>query len=110
MGIFHKQKQGIGSAEQRRYPRRQSDGTQVYLYARGGGSQRCRVRDISRAGMFIETDASLALALPVELAFTCLHTHCIVKIYRRSGYVARAADDGVVVLFFNRYLARDSAR
>ena len=61
--------------------------------------------DISRVGMFVETSTSLPLALPVELAFTCLHTHRIVKMYRRSAYVARTSENGVAVLFLDRYLA-----
>lgn len=106
MGIFSKRKQtSARPAERRRYPRRHADGTQVYLYSRGGNSQRCKVRDISRAGMFIETENSLPLAIPVELAFTCLHTRQIVKMYRRTAYVARVTDDGVVALFFDRRLA-----
>lgn len=105
MGIFRSRKQSMSSSERRRYLRRQSDGAQVYLYAHGKKSQRCKVRDISRAGMFVETDAALPLAEMVELAFTCLHTRRIVKIYRRSAYVARASEDGVAVLFFDRGLA-----
>lgn len=105
MSIFRKRKQGMRSAERRRYPRRHTDGSQVYLYTQGVGTQRCNVRNISRAGMFVETATSLPLTLPVELAFTCLHTRQIVKIYRRSAYIARASEDGVVVLFFDRHLA-----
>ena len=102
MGIFRKRKQGISLAERRRYPRRHAERTQVHLYAQGESVQRCKVRDISRAGIFILTDIVLPPALPVELAFTCLHSRQIVKIYRRSAYVARAAEDGVAVLFFDR--------
>jgi hypothetical protein len=105
MGIFRKRKQGMGSTERRRHPRWHSDGTQVHLYVQGESAQRCKVRDISRAGMFIETETSLPLALPVELAFTCLYTRQIVKIYRRSAYVARDSDHGVAVLFFDKHMA-----
>jgi hypothetical protein len=31
-----------------------------------------------------------------------MHTRQLVKIYRRSAYVARASEDGIVVLFFDR--------
>jgi PilZ domain len=102
MGIFYQRKQGERLTERRRYPRRPSEGTQVYVYAQGESVMRCKVRDISRAGALILTDIVLPLALPVELAFTCLHTRQIVKIYRRSAYVARASEDGVVALFFYR--------
>ena len=105
MSIFSKPKQGTRAAERRRYPRRHADGTQVYLYAKAGRAQRYDVRDISRAGMFVETSTSLPLAIPVELAFTCLYTRQIVKMYRRTAYVARASEDGVVLLFFDRRLA-----
>jgi hypothetical protein len=104
MGIFRKRKQGESLAERRRCPRRPSEGTQVYLHAQGESIMRCKVRDISRTGALILTDIVLPLALPVELAFTCLHTRQIMKIYRRSAYVARASEDGLVVLFFDRRL------
>ena len=102
MNIFTKRKQGMRIAERRRYPRRQAEGMQVHLYAQGESAQCCKVRDISRAGMLITTNIMLPLTLPVELAFTCLHSRQVVKIYRRSAYVARASDDGVVVLFIDR--------
>jgi hypothetical protein len=105
MSIFSTQKQSMKSTERRHHTRRHSDNTQVYLYAYGGSTQHCKVRDISNAGMFIETDTILLLLQPVELAFTCLYTRHIVKIYRRSAYVARASEDGVAVLLFDRRLS-----
>ena len=102
MGIFRKCEQGIHSTERRHHLRRHAGGARVHLYALGECAKRCLVRDISRAGMFIETSAYLPLALPVELAFTCMHTHQIVKIYRRSAYIARVSEEGVVALFFDR--------
>lgn len=102
MGIFSRRKQDVSSAERRRFPRRQSDGARVYLHVRGRSTRQCRVRDISRSGIFIETEDLLPLAFSVELAFTCLHTRNIVKIYRRSAYIARASEDGLVAVFFDR--------
>ena len=90
------------STERRHHTRRHSDNSQVYLYAPGESTQHCKVRDISSAGLFIETDITLLLLQPVELAFTCSYTHHIVKIYRRSAYVARASEDGVALLLFDR--------
>lgn len=101
MNLFLKRKQGMSQAERRRFPRRQSEGTQVHMYAHGKSVQRCKVRDISRAGLFILSDNILPLELPVELVFTCVHTRKIVKIYRRSAYVARASEDGMAVHFFD---------
>ena len=102
MGFFSKNKRGSRTADRRHHPRRYMDQSQVYLVAHGVHSQRCRVYDISRVGMFVETSTSLPLALSVELAFTCLHTRRIVKMYRRSAYVARTSENGVAVLFFDR--------
>ena len=93
------------STERRHHARRHSDNTQVYLYAPGESTQHCKVRDISRAGLFIETHTTLILLQPVELAFTCLYTRHLVKIYRRSAYVARATEDGVALLLFDRRLS-----
>jgi len=84
--------------------RRHSDNTQVHLYVYGERTQLCKVRDISSAGMFIETRTTLLHLQPVELAFTCLYTHRIIKIYRRSAYVARTSDDGVALLLFDKRL------
>ena len=105
MGIFSKYKSTMRAAERRHYPRRYTDQAQVYLYAPGENLQRCKVYDISRVGMFVETSTHLPLALPVELAFTCLYTRQIVKMYRRSAYVARTSENGVAVLFLDRHHA-----
>jgi hypothetical protein len=93
------------STERRHHTRRHSGNAQVYVYAPGESTQHCKVRDISSAGLFIETDITLLLLQPVELAFTCLYSHHIVKIYRRSAYVARASEDGVALLLFDRSLS-----
>ena len=106
MGIFYKNNQSESLAERRRYPRRLSEGTQVYLYAQGKSVMRCRVCNASRAGLLILSDIVLPQALPVELAFTCLITRQIVKIYRRSAYVARTSEDGIVVLFFDKRIGQ----
>jgi hypothetical protein len=105
MDTFRKRKQCNLSPERRRYPRMRSDGTRVHLHALGEHTQSYKVRDISRAGMFVETDTYLPLALPVELAFTCRHTYQLMKLYRRSAYIARTSYDGMVVLFFDKRLA-----
>jgi hypothetical protein len=60
---------------------------------------------MSRVGMFVETDSSLLPGQRIELAFTCLYTHQLVKIYRRSAYVARASDEGVAVLFCDMHMS-----
>ena len=109
MGIFRKCDRGITSSERRHYLRRYAGGSRVHLYALGECAKRCMVRDISRAGMFIETSTYLPLALPVELAFTCTHTRRIVKIYRRSAYIGRVSEEGVVVLFFDRAWPRSQS-
>jgi hypothetical protein len=94
------------STERRHHTRRHSDKTHVYLYAPGERTKHYKVRDISSSGLFIETDTPLLLLQPVELAFTCLYTHHLIKIYRRSAYVARASEDGVALLLFDRRLSR----
>jgi hypothetical protein len=92
------------STERRHHARRHSDNLQVYVYAPGESTQHCKVRDISSASLFIETDTTLLLLQPVELAFTCFYTHHIITIYRRSAYVARASEDGVALILFDKGL------
>lgn len=89
--------------ERRQYPRRPIDGVQAYLYVRGERTQRCRIRSLSRAGVFIEIDAILRKGLAIELAFTRLYTAQVIKLYRRSAYVTRVTDDGVALLFFAKH-------
>ena len=91
--------------ERRHYPRWHSDLTRVHLYVCGENTQRCKVRCMSRVGMFIVIDAPLQTGRRVELAFTYHHTRQIVKIYRRSAYVARASDDGVALIFSDKHMS-----
>ncbi|MCG6967634.1 MAG: hypothetical protein LJE59_14115 [Chromatiaceae bacterium] len=86
--------------ERRRHPRWRTEGARAFLYARGEPVQRCKVRCVSKAGLFIETDQALPEGLMVELALTQAYTRQLVKIVRRSAYVARASSSGVAILFF----------
>lgn len=90
--------------ERRRHPRWRSNGAQAYLYVRGERPHRCRVRSVSKEGLFLELDEFLNLArgLTIELAFTRAYTGQVIKLYRRSGYVTRVSNDGVAVLFFEK--------
>lgn len=92
----------MGLTERRRYPRWRSDHASTFLYVKGEKSQRCRVRCVSRAGLFIETSSVLPEGLTIELAFVQSYTHQLVKVYRRSASVVRASDDGVGVVFLDR--------
>jgi hypothetical protein len=87
--------------ERRRHPRWRSEGARAYLYIRGGGAQRCKVRSVSKVGVFLEVDPGVDLArgLSIELAFTRSYTHEVIKLYRRSAYVTRVGEDGVAVVF-----------
>ena len=91
--------------ERRRYSRWDSDGKQVRLLVPGHHTQRCKVRTVSRAALFIETDSLLPEGTLVELAFTLLHTDQLVKVFRRSAYVARSSESGLAVLFFKKRTA-----
>ena len=92
----------MSSPERRRYARWSSEGAQAILYVRGQRTQRCRIRSVSKAGVFIEVDDSLPEGIAVELAFTRSYTGQVVKMFRRSAYVARATHDGIAVLFFTK--------
>ena len=85
--------------ERRHRTRRATDGTHVHVHVLGAGTQRCKVRSMSSAGIFVETAATVQPGLRIELAYTCSYTRQIVKIYRRSAYVARVSDDGMALLF-----------
>lgn len=88
--------------ERRRYPRWHSDRAHISLFVPGEKVERCRVRCVSRVGLFIETRSILPEGLTVELAFTRSYTRQLVKLYRRSAYVVRASEDGVAVVFLDK--------
>jgi hypothetical protein len=77
----------------------------VHLHVWGEGIQECKVRCMSRVGIFVETDTDFVIGRRVELAFTCHHTRQLVKMYRRSAYVARTSDDGVALIFSDKHLS-----
>jgi hypothetical protein len=55
MSISSKHKLSMKSTERRHSIGRHSDNTQVCLHADGESAERCKVGDISSAGMFIVT-------------------------------------------------------
>jgi hypothetical protein len=91
--------------ERRRFPRRRIDGVQAYIYVPGESTQRCKIRSLSKAGLFIEIEPILPRGLAIELAFTRLYTHQVIKLYRRSAYITRVTDDGVAALFLAKHAA-----
>ncbi len=92
----------MGLTDRRRYRRWQSDRARAYLYVRGQKAQRCRVRSVSKAGLFIETRSNLPTGIAVELAFARPDAQQVVKVYRRTAYVVRSSDEGVAVVFSKR--------
>ena len=88
--------------ERRRFPRRRIDGVQAYIYVPGESTQRCKIRSLSKAGLFLEIDPILPRGLAIELAFTRLYTNQVIKLYRRSAYVTRVSEEGVAALFLTK--------
>jgi hypothetical protein len=91
--------------ERRRFPRRRIDGVRAYLYVKGETTLRCKIRSVSKAGLFIELDSILPRGLAIELAFTRLYTNQVIKLYRRSAYVTRVTHEGAAVLFLTKHKA-----
>jgi hypothetical protein len=102
-------RQELGLTDRRRYHRWQSETARAYVYVRGQGVQRCRVRSVSKAGLFIETRSGLREGTAVELAFARADAEQVVKVYRRSACVLRASAEGVAVVF-SRPSSGDRAR
>jgi hypothetical protein len=86
--------------ERSHYPCWRVDGKRAFLYVSGEKVQRCKVRCVSRAGLLVETDTRLSEGLIVELALTRSYKPGLIKLVRRSAYVARASDSGAAVLYF----------
>ena len=86
--------------ERRHYPCWRVEGKSAFLYIPGEKVQRCKVRCVSKEGLLVETDTKLSEGLVVELALTRSYTPGLVKLVRRSAYVARASDSGAAILYF----------
>lgn len=76
------------------------EGKRALLHVPGAGVQSCKVRCVSKAGLLVETDARLSEGSLVELALTRAYSPQLVKLVRRSAYVARASDSGAAILYF----------
>jgi hypothetical protein len=105
MNNVHTHRRHTTSTERRHCPRWHSDGTRVHLHVRGESIQEYKVRCMSRVGIFVEIQTAFVPGGRVELAFTCHHTRQLVKMYRRSAYVARTSDDGVALIFSDKHLS-----
>lgn len=80
--------------ERRRKPRKKVPANIVYVYHKGRRLQRCRARDISQSGVFIDTPSlAVALGAKVQLLFVLSHGK-ISRIYRKSAMVTRLAEHG----------------
>lgn len=86
--------------ERRRFRRWRAEGARAFLYLRGQRVQRCKVRHVSKAAVFVETDSLLTEGLTVELALTRPYSDRLVKVVRRSAYVVRTSRNGTAVLLF----------
>ena len=86
--------------ERRRYPRWRAEGARAFLYIRGQQVARCKVRHISKAAVLVETESTLTEGLTVELALTRPYSRQLLRIVRRSAYVARTSQSGTAVLLF----------
>jgi hypothetical protein len=89
--------------ERRHCTRRVIDGIKARLNVPGACIQGCTVRCLSSNGIFIDPVAALDPGLRVELAYTCQYTRQVIKIYRRSTYVARVADNGTALLYSDKH-------
>ena len=96
--------------ERRHSARRFIDGIQVHLNLPGERTQRCKVRCISGDGIFIDPlPAALQPDRRVELAYTCQYTRQLVKMYRRSAYVARVSETGVALIYCDKHRFRSTS-
>lgn len=79
---------------ERRLHSRHRARTKVYVCLPTGGGRLCRVRDLSAAGVFLETrNLGLSVGTPLELAFA-IDLGAITKIHRRSAVVAHVSRGG----------------
>lgn len=86
-------------AERRAQSRRKS-GTTVYVSRAFRGVERCRLRDVSRSGAFVESeDPNLMRGTVVELAFKVDRSESLTKVYRRSARVVRRSPLGFGLRF-----------
>ena len=87
---------------ERRLLERSKVSTTVYLSVPGGSFRRCRARDLSAMGVFLELDS---LGLPagsvVNLVFA-VSLDDTVRLHRRKAVVAHVHDDGAGLIMQGR--------
>ncbi|HEX7082002.1 MAG TPA: PilZ domain-containing protein [Gammaproteobacteria bacterium] len=91
---------------ERRLLARSKVSTTVYLTAPGGRMQRCRARNLSAMGVFLE---SRSLALPagtvVNLVFA-VKIGDVIRLHRRKAVVAHVSEWGAGLMMQSRGRAR----
>lgn len=87
---------------ERRLLERSKVSTTVYLYVPGGGLQRCRARNLSAMGVFLEIHAlGLPAGTVVNLVFA-VSLRGVVRLHRRKAVVAHVSRSGAGLMMQGR--------
>ena len=94
---------------ERRLLERSKVSTTVYLSAPGGRFQRCRARNLSAMGVFLEIEAlGLPAGTVVNLVFA-VKLDDVVRLHRRKAVVAHVNEGGAGLMMQRRSRVRPSA-
>lgn len=94
---------------ERRLLERNRVSTTVYLSVPGGRMQRCRARNLSAMGVFLEIESlGLPAGTVVNLVFA-VNLGDVVRLHRRKAVVAHISEGGAGLMMQGRTRVRPSA-
>ena len=88
--------------ERRLHPRRTVRGVRAWMFVDRDRAQRCRIVDVSRKGVLVESPEFLVPGTRVELAFAQANGSNVTRLVRRWAHVARSTPKAFAAFFVNR--------
>jgi len=96
--------------ERRSHPRWDARGVTAWMFIEHGEPERCRVLDVNRNGVLIESSQFLVPGLEIELAFARTYQPNFTRLFRRWAQVARSTPDSLAVFFVKPSIRAQAAR
>lgn len=87
--------------ERRTYPRWDASGVTAWMFVENGEPERCRVIDVSRNGVLIQSPLFLVPGKEFELALARTYRPNFTRLFRRWAQVTRSTRDTCAVVFVN---------
>ena len=85
--------------DRRCHPRWSVRSVKAWMFVNGGKPKSCRIIDVSRKGVLIQSSQLLVPGMQVELAFARPHGANTTRLFRRWAQVSRLTHNAFAVFF-----------